>query len=398
MTDPWTVTVAVLTLALAVVIAWRLVPRPPDLEGERWFKAWLATLLRGRFEARGASPEDWATAVDQLVLFHPAGRWPERKLVAPSIAHEPALEGERALVEALARLPDADARWEHLYVREERGRASRLGDPHDLGASHRPERWLGSALTWDAVADAAQDPEGAMCALAAASPARWVLVPGAPLGAPELLTALTDLLGERAIVHDAVDPTPEGLAAFRGAMAAFRPGAPAHIEASVALLEHLHALAPRPADRLVVVASGASIHHVLDALLVSDALRDQIDAVVSVGGAIGGLDGAEHPLDPSACERFLRENFTHQALDLEAARLCPYFAMQWMTPGHDSPGAFGLPVERARFPQPADHDGPRPFIEPVDLGPLHPGPALPLDLVALALCGVVTGWVRARRP
>jgi hypothetical protein len=396
MTDPITLTVAGFTFVLALAIAWRMRPRPPKLDGERWFKAWFATLLRGRVEGEGGTPERWGALVDRLALFHPAGRPVEARLAGVAAPGDPA--ESRAVVSALAALPDRSARWAYLFERDDVGRAARLGDPNDLGATYAPSRWLGPGLDWDAVARAAGEPSALVAALRRASSARWVLVPGAARGEPEVLQALAALLGERAVWHAERRATQVGLGAFRGAIAERRPGAPAHVEAAVALLEHLHDLTRAPSDRVVVVATGEAVHVALDALLTSDALRDQVDAVVAVGASIGGCPGADHPYDPGSCAAFLRAWFSHAALDLEAAHRCPWFALQWLDAAHAPPGAFGLPLELARFPDPADQGGPRDFVQPVDLGPLRPDPDLPVDLVALALWGVVTSWVRAQRP
>ncbi|TVQ88382.1 MAG: hypothetical protein EA397_17055 [Deltaproteobacteria bacterium] len=395
MTDPLTLGVAVVALGLALLIAWLARPRPPELQGERWFKAWLATLLRGRIEAQRDSGETWASLVDRAVLFHPLARRPEDKLDAPPRVERPAREGEEALVQALAALPDRAARWAHLYERDEVGRAARLGDPHDLGRAHLPSSWLGPSITWDVVADAASDPGPLIEALRRASSARWVLVPGRERGGPSLLPALAALLGDRAIRYEPSAPSELALQAFRGPISERRPGAPSHVEASVALLEKLHATASKPSDRLVLIGEGEGIHPILDALLASDALRDQVDAVVAVASPIAGADDLDHPCDPAGAARFLQRWFTHDDLDLEASHRCPYFSVQWLTPEHEPPGAFGVALARARFPTPKD--APRLSIEPVDLGPLRPVDDLPLDLVSMALWGVVSCWVRARR-
>jgi hypothetical protein len=396
MTSPVVVTIASLTLVLALVLAWWMRPRPPALDGERWFKAWIATLLRGRLDAAGATPEAWGEAVDRLALVHPAGR-----PVEGFLGGEPPLDAlrddaARALAEALRPL-DPRARWEFVFSRDPVGRAARLGDPNELGASYLPSSWLGPGWGWDAIAAAAVDPTALLASLRAASSARWALVPDPVASGPDLIRAIEDVLGDRAVRLDGPAPSDVGLAAFRGSVAARRPGAPGHVAAAVGLVEAFHALTPSPADRLVIVAAGAAIHPVLDALLTSDALRDQVDAVVALAAPILGQDGAAYPLDPESASAFVRAWFTHAALDLEAAHRTPYFSLQWLVPGGPPFGAYGLPLARARFPVPADQRGPRDQVDPVDLGPLAPDDA-PLDLIALALVGVVTAWVRARRP
>lgn len=396
MTDPLTLLVAVLTLGLALVTAWLMRPRPPALHGERWFKAWLATLLRGEIEAAGGTPEQWGALVDRSVLFHPLAHPAENKLSDQPVCERPAREGEPALVDVLRGLPDRRSRWEHLFALDEIGRAARLGDPHDLGPPHQPSRWLGPAITWDKVAGAATDPSELIQALGRASAARWVIIGQAPAGAPAVGERLVQILGERAVRYEPTPPSPAALEAFRGTLAERRPGAPSHVEASAALVEALHALAGSPSDRLVLLAEGVAVHHVLDAMLASDALRDQVDAVVAVHAPIQGGSELDYPCDSEAVRRYLSRWFNHDDLDLEAAHLCPYFAVQWLSPDQEPPGAFGVALHQARFPSPAD--GPRISIEAVDLGPIAPDQGLSPDLVALALLSLVTCWVKARRP
>jgi hypothetical protein len=399
-TDPVTIAVAAVALALSLAIGVLHAPRWPALDGERWFKLWLATLIRGRAEAEGLDAEAWAARVVRFVPYHPAGRLPERKILRPEAPPPtPALEGEVALQEALAARPDAASRWALLYDEDERGLVARLADPSELGPEHDPAVRIRGDVDWEAVAVSARGEGPLDEALAGASTATWVLLPGGPEGAPDLLGALAAVLGERAEWHrtddppPATGPIPESL---EGDIAGRRGGDVAFARRVMNLLATLDALAPAYEDRLVIVASGAAVHLVLEALRASAPLRDRIEAVVSVHGIVGGLDGIEGPLAWTRATPWLDAHFRHDALDLEAGHRVPFFALQWLDRDHAPPGALGIPLERARFPEPTDPDSRRPAVEPVDLGPLPLDPDLPLDLVARALRGVVTAWGTAR--
>ena len=103
MTDPVSLVLAGLLLVVGSAAAWSHVARPPDLDGERWFKMLLASLHRGRSEQQGHDAEAWAEQVILTVPYHPAGRDPEIKVSSPEswCPRVPLLEGEQALVERL---------------------------------------------------------------------------------------------------------------------------------------------------------------------------------------------------------------------------------------------------------------------------------------------------------
>lgn len=395
MMDPWTLAVAGSAVVVLGVATWWSLPRPPDLDGERWFKTWLITLLRGQIEAEGGTPEAWAAAVLRHVPWHPAGRHPERKVLTPEASPPtPALDGELALHSALAALPDVAARWERMYDLDEEGLTQRLEDPALLGEAYDPARWLGSDIGWEAIAD----PTRCQAALARATEARWVIV-GERFhpDLPDLETPLAALLGAHAHRYDpaaSVTDHPQAETILKD-VSSRRDEAMAR--QTVHLMASLHALAPSHSDHLILVGVGASIHLVLEALRASAVLRDQVDAVVSVGGVIQGLDGAEGPLAWEACTTWLQSHYRHDVLDLEAAHQTPYFSIQWLDRSAEVPGACGLPIERSRFPTPPMRGVRRQSLQPVDLGVLPAAEAFPTRLGALALWGVVTAWMRAQR-
>ncbi|MEZ4242105.1 MAG: hypothetical protein R3F59_39310, partial [Myxococcota bacterium] len=135
----------------------------------------------------------------------------------------------------------------------------------------------------------------------------------------------------------------------------------------------------------------------LGALADAADLRDQVVAVLSIGGVIGGRTDEEGPLGEAARRDWLGAHFNQLDLDTEVVRMTPYFAVQWLARGVWPPGAEGLPLQASRFPDPATEATLVETIEVVDLGPLPADRPLPLDLVARALVAVVLGWVRSRR-
>ena len=136
--DPFSSVLAGLFVGVAVAAAWGHIARPPSLDGERWFKVLLASLLRGRSEQEGEDAETWASTVVQCVPYHPAGREPESKVSSPSTWRPAHLlqEGEAALMEQLTGLETKAQRWQHLYQGAEEGLHARLSDPMDLGPDY----------------------------------------------------------------------------------------------------------------------------------------------------------------------------------------------------------------------------------------------------------------------
>lgn len=361
---------------LSLGILWVQWPRPPEFDGERWFKTLLVALLQGRVEARGGDADDFDEQVIRFVPYHPAGRLPERKITSPGLAITgPALDGERALCEALAALPTHEARWVRLYDDDEVGLAARLSDPVDLGELYDPATVMGPDAGWDAVAAWGGDPDNEeavsiRAALERVLGVRWVLVSGQP-GPPSVLDALAGEVGERAVRIDG------------------RAGAKSVADELDALLDD--------ATPLVLVGEERGLTWVLGALPDNALLRERTLAVVSVGGVIGGrTDESEGPLAPPTRRDWLQAHFRTKSLETDVVRLTPYFAVQWLDRSVEEPGIEGLTLAAMRFPEP-EHDASAKTIEVVDLGPLPADPELPTDLVARALVTCVTAWVASRR-
>ncbi len=378
--------------ALAAAVGWVQWPRPPELDGERWFKVMIATLLRGRVEADGGSPDAWEEAVLRWVPYHPAGRLPERKASNPVAAAMPdlAMDGEVALLEQLARFDDGLARFRWMYLDDEVGAVARLADPADLGEAYDPATTLGPGASWDSLAawGAATDDAFARAALRAAD-ATWVLVEGRAdrqVG-PSVLPSLQEVLGDAAVRI----PYDDGDVASLGA----------------ALHERASA-----GQRLVAVAEEAGTVRLLRALLAQAEVRDQLLAVVSVGGAVMGRADEEGVLGRATCRDWMEAHFGQHDFDTDVVRLTPYFSVQWLDPVAWPPGVSGLPLECQRFVEPHERGATATTVEVVDLGPLlveRPSdwviaeglPDVPSqldpELVARALIGVVSAWTVHRR-
>ena len=134
-----------LLAAGAAVLIW---PRPPALDGERWFKITLASLFLGELDAKKAPESEWAERLLRFVPYHPAGRLPERKVVQP-LAEPPGarLEGERALQEALRvhqRHGDADQELDDLDRPHEENHPAQIA-PLACGHTHGIRTRLGKS-------------------------------------------------------------------------------------------------------------------------------------------------------------------------------------------------------------------------------------------------------------
>ena len=379
MTDPLSAAIALGAGAVALgagVLSW---PRPPQLDGERWFKIALATLLRGSVEAEGGDGEAWARAVLRFVPYHPAGRHPERKIAHPVAAVIPgaALPGELALVEALAARATAAERWRWMYDQDPAGVDARLDDPAALGAGYDPVARFGPGASWDALAEWGAGRGGFAESLRVRFCPRWVLVHGraSRLAGPSLIAALRTELGDGATEVEWCDD----------------------LVAAEARVAQAIAGAQDRAERVIVAAEEAGVAVVLRALQGSAEARDRVVALLSMGGTIAGRPGEEGPFGARDADDWLARWFGHAHLDTEIVRLTPYLAFQWLDRAHEPPGAGGLLLERSRFPEPGEERATAPAVESVDLGPLPVDPELPLALVARALIAVASGWALSRR-
>ncbi|MCA9491397.1 MAG: hypothetical protein KC621_15805 [Myxococcales bacterium] len=361
---------------LAAGIAWLQVPRAPVLDGERWLKVMLCTLVRGEVERAGGDADRFEALDGKFYVPTDIGRLPERKIANPaaSIAGV-AADGEQALVERLAALPDPRARIRFLYEEDPVGLEAKASDPFDLGPAYDPALHLGDPASWDSLAAWHDGDDAFGVAVRRGIEARWVLLEGRPEHASGWLGAMATVLGEVATTLPWQDREPEALAV------------------------QLRELAPRPEDRLVLIAEEASLPALLMALVAHATLRDQVLAVLSIGGVIGGrTDTADGPLSVAVREDWMAANFDQAALDTEVVRLTPYLSVQRLDPEAWPPGLPGLPIQAQRFPQPGQGDAVVETIEAVDLGPLWADPerAGPPDRVARALIAVVASWVTSR--
>jgi hypothetical protein len=346
MTDPFTLLLAFATATLLAAAAWAHVPELPEFDAERWFKLMFATTLRGAIEAGGGDAAKWEAAVARFLAYHPAGRLPERKIVNPNIdviLGKP-VPGERALIEDLARL-ERSLRWKWMYEDDPVGAEARLADPDDLGPTYDPATWI--AEGWDGLAAWGAGAKSAF-----------------PDAARRRLASVILL-----VAGDA--PTVGEVALFTALEAEG-----AHRVEVGALAGAQQALAPGPADRLVIVASGRAPLGVVRVMADDLVLREKVMAVVAVGADFAGEEATDllaHLLRP-------------EELGTEVARTTPYISIGWFEPDVDPPGIPGRPIAVQRFPKPSGEG-----LEAVDLGvlPNHsdlPGAELARALIAFLAC------------
>jgi hypothetical protein len=355
---------------LAAALLWVQRPVVPTLDAERWFKVALGTLVRGEVERAGGDVLAFEARVRAEVPYHPAGRFPERKVSNPAAAALPGplLPGEAALLEALTPLTDAAARVARLYG-DDAGAAVLFEDPLDLGPAHDFARVLGPGATWDALAAWPASPAFGEVLRSKLS-ATLVWLAGATSTGPSLRAAV-------AAVTPVVDvpwadrTDDEAAAALRGALG-------------------------DPLGRMVIFAEGEAGLQLLRALVAAPDVRDRVAGVVAVGAAIGGLEGRDDAYGTARARDFLEAKFTQRELETDLVRRVPYLALQWWEPTCWPPGVPGAPLQHQRFPDPRPNDGPE-IAEVMDLGPLFPASCPPLDLVARALVAVAAGVVVSRR-
>lgn len=353
MTDPGTVVAAALALGLSAAAAWLHRPSVEALEGERWFKVALATLLRGATEAGGGDAAAWERAVRRFVPYHPACRDAGRALSTPhlGVAPGPPRVGERALMDALAAEASGEARWRALFEGEASLDAL-MGDPADLDA---PEDVLGPEGAWEALARVGAGDAAAWEALRTRVDATWVVVEG----------------------HGPCAALGEALAAAAGPRAVRVPVDRGVPEALVEVLSAADA-------RWVAVGVGEGAPRVLRALVSEPALRDRLLAMLSIGGVLGGWSGQDGTYGEAALRDELAARFRADVLDTERSRITPYLSVQATDRGAAVDGVPGLSVAAQRFPPPPEVPSVS-TLEAVDLGVLPVAEDLPLPLVARAL-------------
>lgn len=317
-----------LELAAAALAGWAAyltIPRPPDRDLERIFKVALSSMLWSEAEAAGGGEravlDRWDAALRAQVPFHPAGRAPEDKLFAPSLhgMASPALEGERALVEALIPLPGPAERWQRMYVEDPSAADALTAHPEGLGPSGDPSAALGAGAGWEAVSAWAPS-------VAEAVQKRFSNVIFAVVGDAELAAGLR----EAAPGLRVVEPEPRSAA--------------------------LGELCAAPADRVVWLWRAPAFVGLLQALEASPALIDRSLALVQLGAPLAdGPDDAQ----------WLAERWRHASFEPELQRLIPIFSL--IDAGPNSPRSAW---EAQALPEPALLSGASPTIERISLGPL----------------------------
>ena len=366
-TDPLSLGIAAAAVLVATAAGYYRRRTEPQLDGERWLKTTWVTLLRGAVEAEGGDADAWEARA-AAVPYHPAGRFPEQKVRHPGVAPPTLLEGEQGLLERLRAVPEPVDRWAVLYDDDEDARALLLDDPYELGAAYAPSGPARPDTTWDDVAAWGAGEVPLHDVLLHRLSARLVLIAGTE--PPRLLPHL-QALAPGSLRLDA--PPPEQL-----------------VEAFEEALE-------RPDTRLVLVAEGDAVPGLLQVLVDHAGLRDQVVAVVSVGGVIGGRsDVDEGPLAESTRLDWMERWFGQEHLDTGVVRLTPYMSLQWLDRQAWPPGVAGLPLQHQRFPEPAEQAATAQTIESVDLG-VAPHESGDDELLAKALLFVVCGWVASRR-
>lgn len=366
-TDPISLGIAAAAAATALLAGWFQVRRPAAIDAERWLKATLATLLRGRIDADDGSAESWARAVRAQVPYHPAGRQPDRKVLHPTAVPDgPLLEGEQALLDALRKAPDVATRWSLLHDGTDEAADALLQDPIDLGPDYAPAAVLGPGTTWDELASWAHD-EDFGTRLAARHPLTWVCFQSGPDGAESsVLDALVALWPHTAVLGPDTDPRE--------------------------VIEPL----VQPGAKLVIAAEGDAVVDALEVMQKNDGLRDQVVAFVAIGAPVLGREGGPDAVSPAVREDWMGRWYSQQHLDTEEVRLTPYLSLQWLNRSAAEAGTARQPVAWARFPRPARHGTDVETIESVDLGVL-PRPGGPDEgLIAKALLFVVAGWAAQR--
>lgn len=329
------------------------------MDGERLFKISMATLLLGQVESRGGTAAEWEEQVKRWVPYHPAARLPEQKLSRPETFKPPgpALDGELGLVQHLAELGSVPARVRYMYEEAEAGLDARMADPTELGPDWDLSSFITRGITWESVAAWTAEDRRVPDAISAQLPARWFATPGA-IGA-----ALADEIGAVQVLAED-------------------------------LIDAVEREAPGRHERLVIVACGDDAVHVLDRLVEAPGLRDRMLAFVAVGAPLWGREDGADEFAPGVRRDWMDAAFRHEVLDTEAMRMTPYCALQWLDPMAETPGAFGVGLQNARFGPPKGHtDALR--IESVDLGPVPVG--IDEHLLARALILTVSVLVLSKR-
>ena len=219
------------------------------------------------------------------VPFHPAGRDVYGKLFRPdpdSISN-PALEGERALVEALASLDSPDARYQRMFRESEVAEVALLSNPNELGYEYDPSAPLAPGVDWESIATWDVTVQSAIAR-------RLNDVVVALIGMPsvELMEALP-----HGAVCEVENPDEANL---------------------LALVKENH-------QRLVIIAKGEGACSALQILHASPTLRDRLVVFISLGA----------PLQKDGDQGWMCRHFQHS---IDAPSIWPYRirVRLWSTP------------------------------------------------------------------
>ncbi len=335
------VELALFALALVLGVAAAVLGRakPPALDTARLWRTCQSALLWGLEEQRGGAVQAWSSSVSRDILYHPAQRQAWRKLERPEDVEipVPSLQGERALVEDLARLEPGPARLERLF-RDTALKGALLDDPRLLGEAYDPAEWLGHGSDWEGLATWAEPVRAALERRLAHH--RFVV-----LAADDATEAARALVAELDVE----------CAASLLAMEAEWEGA----EGASSLALSLQALAPQAADRLLLVAVGSAGSLLMAALSMAPALRDRVMGVLLDGCPLEGLE------------------IDQDGWDTELRRSTPYCLLARVDMQAWPPGDGVTPWSSQRYDEPPVPPSGRRPVAVVDLG------AAPADRAAV---------------
>lgn len=330
--------VALAALGIALIAVWLTIPRPLERQWQRLFKVGLSVLIAGEVEAERGSTDDaaraeWERRVLGVVHWHPLARMLDDKLLDPRVGAlpSPMLEGERALVEALARLPGPVERFAWMMTEDQRAVAELLGDPQELGPAHDPALVLGPAAGWSELSS-------------------W---------SPGLQGLLARRLGDVVLALDGADDAlaialteaVAGLRILRLSAASAQPRSEASLNE---LFSSLEAALVKPSDRVVLLAVRGGAERSLAALVEGAGLRDRCLGVMLIAP----------PLAEPGLAALVAERFDNEHLDTEMKRAIPYFCLADVDPAHPLNPSPSSQILR----QPAPLSSGRSAVEVVDLG------------------------------
>lgn len=390
MTELSTVAIAVATLlVLGLAATLHLRPRV-SLDGRQLFQMWLSALVYGEHKSDGEDDFQWTTRIATASIWNPS-----MPHIEVAIAHPERLHSEHAPADLRERLIDSDderSRWYMLFRDNPNHDILDLFANLDAHPAYSPANYLGSHWSWEAItAGHSWDQATAL------NPKRtWVFV-GKPhhLDIIDLTESMARVIGPKChLVSEGMSVKPEYLA-HPVVTEASKRRTPDELTSIARFIQVLTEVIPDISDRLVLVGVGAGIQTILETMRTAPALRDRVDGVVSIGGIIRGLDGAEGHLAWDSCMQWLQNEFQHDAMDLEAAGTTPYFCMQWLNMEQSPPGAHGLRLENSRFPTPSTKGISRESIEVVDLGVVDIHSGLEPQTIARAIWGSVRSWLDA---